>query len=191
MSMSQGLQAGMLLAQGGEFAFVIFRLAQTLGVLTPYQGKLLMTSTAITMAATPALADAGRALGEQLERRSGFSHYVGQDLEAAEIKQDKGLVVVCGFGRVGKVVCEVLDQKFIRYIVFEGDPTIAIEARNRGLPVFYGDVSRPEVLQNFNVGSAKMVVCAMCDRQVGGRSCCCGCCCGCRCCSRCCSRRCC
>jgi len=55
------------------------------------------------------------------------------------------------------VVCEVLDRKFVRYIAFDNDPAKAIEARNRGLPVFYGDVSRPEVLQNFHVGDARMV----------------------------------
>lgn len=55
------------------------------------------------------------------------------------------------------MVCEVLDRKFVRYIAFDNDPAKAIEARNRGLPVFYGDVSRPEVLQNFHVGDARMV----------------------------------
>ena len=55
MSISQGIQAGLLLAQGGEFAFVAFRLAETLNILTPYQAKILLTSTAITMACTPGL----------------------------------------------------------------------------------------------------------------------------------------
>jgi voltage-gated potassium channel Kch len=60
------------------------------------------------------------------------------------------------FSILFKVVCEVLDRKFIRYIVFEVNPSKVIDARNRGLPVFFGDVSRPEVLQNFNVGNAKV-----------------------------------
>ena len=55
MSTSQGMQAGLLLAQGGEFAFVAFRLAESLGILTGHQAKTLLTSTAITMACTPGM----------------------------------------------------------------------------------------------------------------------------------------
>mgnify|MGYP001188511532 CR=1 FL=1 len=55
MSMSQGMQAGLLLAQGGEFAFVAFRLAESLNILSEYQAKVLLTSAAITMALTPAM----------------------------------------------------------------------------------------------------------------------------------------
>jgi len=165
MSLSQGLQAGLLLSQGGEFAFVCFQLAQSLHILDPATAKLLLTSTAVTMAFTPMLADLGAKVSDRLEKKSGFSHYVGDDVEAKELKKEEGLVVVCGYGRIGRVVCEVLDRKFIRYIVFEADPAKAIEARNRGLPVFFGDVSRPEVLQNFKVGSARMVVTCIADKK--------------------------
>ena len=104
-------------------------------------------------------------MAQRMEQQAGFSHYVGSDEEAEEIKKDlantpsdqaRELVVVCGYGRIGKVVCEALDRKFIRYVVFEVNPSKVIEARNRGLPGFFGDVSRPEVLQNFNVGNAKV-----------------------------------
>jgi Kef-type K+ transport system membrane component KefB/voltage-gated potassium channel Kch len=174
MSTSQGMQAGLLLAQGGEFAFVAFRLAESLGILTGHQAKTLLTSTAITMACTPGMYEIALKVGQRMEQQAGFSHYVGSDEEAEEIKKDlantpsdqaRELVVVCGYGRIGKVVCEVLDRKFIRYVVFEVNPSKVIEARNRGLPVFFGDVSRPEVLQNFNVGNAKMVITALSDRH--------------------------
>jgi hypothetical protein len=89
--------------QGGEFAFVAFRLAEGLTILNEYQTKLLMTATAITMALTPALAETGYYISRKLERSSGFSHYVGDDPEAEQIKAEQGLVVVCGYGRIGKV----------------------------------------------------------------------------------------
>lgn len=50
-----------------------------------------------------------------------------------------------GYGVVGRVVCDLLDAKFVKYVGLEIDPNKAIQARNRGLPVFYGDIGRPEV----------------------------------------------
>jgi len=165
LSISQALQAGVVLAQGGEFAFVAFGLAQRLGILSGQESKLLLTTTAISMAATPLLTELGAKVASKIESRAGYSHYVGQDTDSQElVKGDQGeLVVVCGYGRIGRVVCEVLDRKFIRYIVFEVNPQKAIEARNRDLPVFFGDVSRPEVLKNFDIGAAKMVITTISD----------------------------
>lgn len=80
-----------------------------------------------------------------MEEKSDFSHYLSDDREAIEIKQSDGFVVVAGYGIVGKVVCDLLDEKFIKYVGLEVDPDKAIQARNKGLPVFYGDISRPEV----------------------------------------------
>eukprot|EP00607_Mallomonas_marina_P000054 CAMPEP_0182439616 /NCGR_PEP_ID=MMETSP1167-20130531/86546_1 /TAXON_ID=2988 /ORGANISM="Mallomonas Sp, Strain CCMP3275" /LENGTH=336 /DNA_ID=CAMNT_0024633359 /DNA_START=1112 /DNA_END=2119 /DNA_ORIENTATION=- len=61
------------------------------------------------------------------------------------------------------MVCDMLDQAFIPYICLDADPSKIIDARNRGLPVFYGDVSRPEILRNFDAGSAKACVVAIGD----------------------------
>ena len=52
----------------------------------------------------------------------------------------------------------MLDRMFVRYVAIDVSPQRAIEARNKGLPVFYGDVNRPEVLKSFDIGSAKACV---------------------------------
>ena len=52
------------------------------------------------------------------------------------------------------MVCDLLDTKFIKYFAIDNSPAKAIKARNKGLPVFYGDVNRPEVLKSFDVGKA-------------------------------------
>jgi voltage-gated potassium channel Kch len=54
------------------------------------------------------------------------------------MKSADDFVIVCGYGRVGKMVCDMLDRKMIRYIVLDSSPQKAIEARSKGLPVFYG-----------------------------------------------------
>lgn len=61
----------------------------------------------------------------------GYDHYVGGDSESDEIRQGDGFVVVCGYGRIGRLVCELLGKKFINFVAFDNNPLKAMEARNR------------------------------------------------------------
>ena len=70
---------------------------------------------------------------------------------------------------VGKVVCDLLDRKFIKYVGLDIDPNKAIQARNQGLPVFYGDIGRQEVAEAFNVGKAKAVIVCIADKTQASR----------------------
>ncbi|CAM9991273.1 unnamed protein product [Scytosiphon promiscuus] len=164
LSVANAQQTGLLLSQqGGEFAFVAFGMAERLGIIEPQLCKLLLTTVAISMAATPALSEFSAWVADQMEARMGYDHYLGGDSESDEIRQGDGFVVVCGYGRIGRLVCELLGKKFINFVAFDNNPLKAMEARNRGLPVFYGDVMRPEVLNAFNVGKAKAVICTLSD----------------------------
>jgi voltage-gated potassium channel Kch len=170
LSLQTASQAGLILSQGGEFAFVAFGLARNLGILTPATTKLMLTSVALTMAVTPMLADVGTKVAKKLEEKSDFSHYLSQSREANEIKESDDFVVVVGYGIVGKVVCDLLDRKFVKYVGLEIDPNKAIQARNKGLPVFYGDIGRPEVAEAFNVEKAKAVIVAISDKDQANRA---------------------
>ena len=131
LSLANSLQTGLLLSQGGEFAFVAFGLAKSSGVLDPYTTKVFLTSVAMSMATTPTLAALGTKIANRLEEKTGFTHYLGQDKEAQEIQVSGDFVVVIGYGTVGKIVCAVLDKSFQRYIGIEVSPVKAIQARNR------------------------------------------------------------
>lgn len=169
LSLSTSQQTGLILSQGGEFAFVAFGLARSLGILDGPTTKLLLTSVSLTMALTPAVASLGGKISKKLEEESDFTHYLGQDSDAIEIKESEDFAVVVGYGTVGKIVCDLLDRKFYRYVGLETNPNKAIQARNKGLPVFYGDIGRPEVLEAFNVGSAKCVIVCISDKQQANR----------------------
>lgn len=67
----------------------------------------------------------------QMEARMGYDHYLGGDSESDEIRQGDGFVVVCGYGRIGRLVCELLGKKFINFVAFDNNPLKAMEARNR------------------------------------------------------------
>ena len=127
LSLANALQTGMLLSQGGEFAFVAFGLAKSFGLIDPATTKLFMTTVALSMATTPCLASLSNRIAQRLERNTGFSHYLGEDKEATEIKDSGDFVVVVGFGLVGKMVCDLLDTKFVRFIGIESDPKKAIQ----------------------------------------------------------------
>jgi len=174
LSLSTSIQTGLILAQSGEFAFVTFTLARNLGLLTYYQTKLLLTVVALTMACTPFLWDFGLAISKRLEEKSDSSRYSAEDQDSLEItssqSNDDGFVVVVGYGTVGKIVCDLLDRKFIKFIGLELDPRKAIEARNKGFPVFYGDVGRSEVAHAFNVGQARAVILTIADQQEATRA---------------------
>jgi Kef-type K+ transport system membrane component KefB len=86
LSLSVSQQTGLILSQGGEFAFVAFGLARSLGILDKSTTKLMLTCVSLTMALTPAMASVGARFAKILEEKSDFSHYLGQDRDANEIK---------------------------------------------------------------------------------------------------------
>jgi voltage-gated potassium channel Kch len=113
----------------------------------------------------------GTKIAKKMEEGADFSHYTGQDQEVVEITdENSGFVVVVGYGVVGKVVCDLLDRKLIKYVGMEKDPKKAIQARNKGLPVFFGDVGRPEVAEAFNIGKAKAVIVTIADQAEATRA---------------------
>jgi monovalent cation:H+ antiporter-2, CPA2 family len=169
LSLPTSLQTGLIVSQGGEFAFVAFGLARSLGILDGPTTKLMLTSVSLTMALTPLMASVGAKFAKKLEEKSDFAHYLGQDRDANEIKESEDFIVVVGYGAVGKVVCDLLDRKFMKYVGLEVDPNKAIQARNSGLPVFYGDIGRQEVAEAFNVGKSKAVVVCIAEKQQANR----------------------
>ncbi|KAL7520590.1 hypothetical protein ACHAWX_005310, partial [Stephanocyclus meneghinianus] len=172
LSLSTAIRTGLILSQGGEFAFVAFGLARSLKILNPATTKMLLTCVSLTMALTPFLDEMGTKIAQKIEEeRADFSHYMVQDRDASEITdEDSGFVVVVGYGVVGKVVCDLLDRKLIKYVGMEKNPQKAIQARNKGLPVFFGDVGRPEVAEAFNIGKAKAVIVTIADQAEATRA---------------------
>ena len=153
-------RTGLILAQGGEFAFVTLGLAQKSNIMAPQHAQLLFLLVALSMAMTPFLASTGSRISSSIERKRGL---IGARKE--DVKNAKDYVVVAGFGRVGQSVCELLDARLVRYMAFDMNPGKVIEARNKGLPVFFGDACRPEVLKAAGIKSPKAVVVTLDDKH--------------------------
>ena len=148
------VHVGLLLSQGGEFGFIMFTLAISAGILAPGIGDILIAVVALTMAATPALA----ALGARLDRRLG-SRAAQRVADIAEDVHDlKDHVIIAGFGRVGQSVGKTLAAADIPYVAVEAEPTRVAEARAQGLPVFYGDATRTDMLVALGARRARAAV---------------------------------
>ena len=112
LPLADALRIGLLLAQGGEFAFVLFEAALTHHILAPATGHVLLATVAASMIVTPLLAEAGRSLAQRLGRpAAGDLHALRED--ALSLTDH---VVVAGFGRVGQTVAKVLAAADIPYV---------------------------------------------------------------------------
>ncbi|UEM05698.1 monovalent cation:proton antiporter-2 (CPA2) family protein [Skermanella rosea] len=148
-------QVGLSLGQGGEFAFVLFSLAMALGVLGGQVGQLMLAVVALTMALTPFLMVAGRWIGSLLSPRVGPAELHRLEEDARDFK---GHVIIAGFGRVGQTIARLLEAQRLPYMAFDLEPSRVAEGRARGLPIYYGDASRAEVLKAAGVNRARAAV---------------------------------
>jgi len=167
LSFGTALRTGLMLAQGGEFAFVIFGLANRVGVLPTPLCNLLLLVVALSMALTPVLAAMGSRIATRLESKRGL---IGARVEDAQTADARDFVMVAGYGRVGQSVCDMLDNQLVRYVAFDTSPSRVIEARAKGLPVFYGDACRPEVLKVAGVERARSIVVTLDDPDASLRA---------------------
>jgi CPA2 family monovalent cation:H+ antiporter-2 len=159
---ADALHVGLLLAAGGEFAFVVFEAAQGDGLLTAEVGQVLMAGVALSMVATPFLAEAGSRVARRLRGRAPAMLTSLQD-EALALS---GHVIIAGFGRVGQIVAAVLSAAQVPYLALDLDPGRVGTCRARGLRVVYGDASRLDVLAAAGAGRASAVVVTM-DQPAG------------------------
>lgn len=165
INFSNSQRTGLILSQGGEFAFVTFGLAQKSNLLPPQFAQLLFLIVALSMVLTPFLASTGSRIGASIESKRGL---IGARKE--DVADAKDYVVVAGFGRVGQSVCDLLDARLIRYMAFDLSPAKVMEARNKGLPVFFGDACRPEVLKAAGIKNPKAVIVTLDDQNGANRA---------------------
>jgi CPA2 family monovalent cation:H+ antiporter-2 len=158
---SPGLRAGLLLAPGGEFSLVVIALAAGVGVLDAEQAGYALVLAALTMAAIPLLS----ALGERLLGRREAQ----RPTEAAPTPpapDGAPRVVIAGFGRVGRTVADMLEVHRIPYIAVDSDADMVAQQRARGRPVYFGDMTRTELLHHMGLETARALVVTVTDRQV-------------------------
>ncbi|KAL0384371.1 UNVERIFIED_CONTAM: K(+) efflux antiporter 3, chloroplastic [Sesamum radiatum] len=163
LTLQESIRIGLLLSQGGEFGFVVFSLANRLGVLPLELNKLLIIVVVLSMALTPLLNDVGRKvadfIGEKFEDEGKIDGSVNFDATEP--------VVIVGFGQKAQILANFLSTPLASgidgdagwpYVAFDLDPSVVKTSRKLGFPVLYGDGSRPAVLQSAGINSPKAVM---------------------------------
>ena len=146
----------LLLAQGGEFAFVVFQAAGP-NVLPAGVSSFLIAAVALSMLVSPLLLVVIDKFVLPRYTRRGTPQ-----MEEISEQQDAS-VLICGFGRYGQIVGRVLSSQGLEVTVLDHDPDTIESLRQFGFRVFYGDATRLDLLRTAGAGKAKAVVVAVDD----------------------------
>jgi CPA2 family monovalent cation:H+ antiporter-2 len=152
-----GLQAGLLLGPGGEFGFVILGLARYEELITPAAARSPMVLAAVTMACIPLLSMLGRQIARRASRAAAFDPALLTMMPADASPR----VIIAGFGRVGETVATLLERHKVPYVAVDSDPDRVAAQRKLKRPVFWGDISHPELLHRMNIDTASALVVTM------------------------------
>ena len=155
-SHSESVHVALLLAQAGEFGFILFGLASMLGLMEGEIYQLLLLTVALSMTATPLLVKLSPWLGRALASTPPTTAPSSKPIPAS-----RDHIIVAGFGRFGNQLTRYLAKAGIPYLVLEVDPARVARAQALDYPVFYGDASRIEVLRSAGAANALLVVFAM------------------------------
>ena len=144
-----------LLAQGGEFAFVVFQAAAGANVFSMQTASLLIGAVALSMLITPFLLIAVDKL--VLPR---YAHCSATPM--AEISEPQASpVIIAGFGRYGQIISRMLLAQGIAPTLLDHNADQIETARTFGYRVFYGDATRLDLLRTAGAGTAKILVVAV------------------------------
>lgn len=162
MPLRVSVLAGVALAQSGEFSFLLARLGVDAGAVGAEMFSLMLASAAMSIVLAPWLhryAPAGlRALDNRLGGRG-----VDERLEETSEPPRRRHAVICGYGRVGRLIGEALDRRRFDYLVMEVDPRICRSLRERGIDVVQGSAENPRNLQRADLARARVLVVALPD----------------------------
>lgn len=156
----RALEGGLLLGQGGEFAFIVVGYAMTAGLVAAPVGQFIMLVVSLSLLFTPLVAKAGRVIGERWDRRRDHQHAAALSAVPDDLA-GSGVIIIAGFGRVGQLLGRLLAARDIAYIAFENDARLVAQQRALGAPVYFADVARPELLRKMRAEHAPAIVLTM------------------------------
>lgn len=142
ISIVSAVRVGLLLAPGGEFAFVAFGEAVNQGIMSPELSSLLFLVVGISMALTPYLAAGGQLIASRFELQDVRS--LLPDESETDDLQDH--IIICGFGRVGQIIAQLLSERLIPFVALDVRSERVAVGRALDLPVYFGDAGSREVL---------------------------------------------
>ncbi len=147
-------ETGLLMASPSETTLILLGTGAAAGVIRPEAASFWQVVTALGLTITPFLAKIGRFAGRSVDRDAA---------EAIDEGAAAGKTVIFGFGRVGRMVADMLREHQRPYLAVESDIDSVLTAREEGYEVLFGDVSRTQLVERLNVDQANAVVLTMDD----------------------------
>lgn len=147
-------ETGVLMASPSETTLIVLGAAGAVGLLSGDTVAFWSAATAIGLTVTPLLAMVGRWAARRVDRAAA---------EGERPAETEGRTVIFGFGRVGRVIADMLAEHDRPYLAIDSDIDGFTDARAHGYSVLYGDVARRELTAKLNLGRAQAVVLTMDD----------------------------
>ncbi len=154
------IETGLLLGPGGEFAFVIIGSAMAIGIVDGAVSRFMLAVTSLSMALIPVMAILARRAADRVEKRRELEPELAVPPPAGE----KGHAIVIGHGRVGQIVCDMLERHRVPFLATDRDPAAIAQHRRRGRKVYYGNAANPAFLRSCGVMEAAGVVVTIHDQ---------------------------
>ncbi|HEX8216023.1 MAG TPA: cation:proton antiporter, partial [Allosphingosinicella sp.] len=151
METRRAVKLGLLLSQGGEFAFVLFAAAQAALLIEPAAASLFSAIVTVSMASTPFL----MMFNDWADRRSRLRD--GDDMEGPEQSPGSRAIVI-GYGRFGQTVSQMLMAKGIALTLIDSKPSQIELAGSFDMKVYYGDGMRLDLLRAAGAGEAQALL---------------------------------
>ncbi len=148
---------GLTIAQGGEFAFVIFAMILQLNLVSNVQIEILTIVITASMAISPLLS--------LLNAKISCRNQIADEKNYDEIKDESAEVIIAGFGRFGQMFGRILIAQDIPFVAIDRDATHIDLVRKFGNKVYYGDAARKEILEAAGAARAKYFILAIDDRE--------------------------
>ena len=148
-------ETGVLMGSPSETTLIVLGVAGAAQIIDAATVNFWQVATAIGLTITPILARIGHDMSRRLELRESDDEVHEQD------PTQEPRTVVIGFGRVGKLVADMLSMHGQPYVAIESNVDAVTTARRGGYKVIYGDISRPETLDKLSLGHAKALILTM------------------------------
>jgi monovalent cation:H+ antiporter-2, CPA2 family len=146
-------EVAILLAQAGEFAFVVIALGRVSGLITADAAQLAAAVIALSMVVTPLCAYCGRWVGRRMQQ---VDH--GHHMPADEAREFEDHVVIGGYGRVGQMIAKLLAAERVPFVALDTNGDLVAEYRKLGHVVYFGDAGRREFLERVGAAHARAFV---------------------------------
>ncbi len=157
---AEALERTVLMAQGGEFAFVLYSTALTFGLLTAETAAMLNAIVIVSMALTPLM----------IVLFDRFKPVATVSTEGLEVPDGlSGQVLIIGFGRFGQIACQPLLARKCEITIIDDDPEMIRAAETFGFKVWFGDGTRLDILKAAGAGTARAVLIATDKQEVTTR----------------------